>query len=212
MNVHAIRRRLARPGPLWTGGLVAAACLIGGTVGAVDLIDSAGTVDRPAQRIVVDADERLPFPLDPAPMCEVFNNYGGHSKSGQSGGHQGVDIGATEGQEVYAVADGVLEDQLVDYPGSSAGNGWKLRSFHPVHGELQFRYYHLFDFAEGLREGSVVVEGQLIGYVGDTGNATEGGHHLHFEVRIGPQPRYGSSPSVDPVPMLDIPSTCNLYP
>jgi hypothetical protein len=31
-------------------------------------------------------------------------------------------------------------------------------------------------------------------------------------VRIGPQPRYGSSPSVDPVPMLDIPSTCNLYP
>lgn len=211
MHAHAIRRRLGRPGPLWTGGVVALLCLVGGTVGAVGLIDTAGTVAEPAERIVTTG-EGLLFPIDPSPMCEVFNNYGGRSKSGQSGGHQGVDIGATEGQEVYAVADGVLEGQLLDYPGSTAGHGWKLRAFHPIEGELQFRYYHLSDFAEGLSEGSLVVEGQLIGYVGDTGNATEGGHHLHFEVRVGPPPRFGSSPSVDPVPMLDIPSVCNVYP
>ena len=66
-------------------------------------------------------------------------------------------------------------------------------------------------FAEGLEEGSVVRKGQLIGWVGDTGNATPGGWHLHFEVRPGPQLRYGSQPSVDPVPLLAIPTVCNVY-
>lgn len=211
MNAHATPRALRRPRPLWPAALFVGLCLAGGTAGAVDVIDGAGTVETPAERLV-ETRGGLPFPIDPVPMCEVFNNYGGYSKSGQSGGHQGVDIGATEGQEVYAVGDGILEEQLFDYPGSSAGHGWKLRVFDPVEGELQLRYYHLADFAEGLAEGDRVVEGQVIGYVGDTGNATPGGHHLHFEVRVGPTPRFGSSPSTDPVPMLDIPSDCNLYP
>jgi murein DD-endopeptidase MepM/ murein hydrolase activator NlpD len=190
--------------------VVGALFLAGGSAGAVSFIDEAGTVETTAERIVTAGDGWL-FPIDPVPMCEVLDNYGGRSKSGQSGGHQGVDIGATEGQEVYAVGDGVLEEQLLDYSGSSAGHGWKLRVFDPVEGELQFRYYHLADFAEGLEEGDLVLEGQVIGYVGDTGNATPGGHHLHFEIRVGPSPRFGSAPSVDPVPLLDIPSVCNVY-
>ncbi len=184
---------------------------VAGSAGALTSIESAALVGSPAERIVTSG-EGLLFPIDPHPRCEVFNNYGGYSKSGQSGGHQGVDIGATEGQEVYAVDDGILEDQLFDYPGSTAGHGWKLRSFHPVNGEVQYRYYHLSAFAEGLSEGSIVTRGQVIGYVGDTGNATPDGWHLHFEVRPGPAQRYGSAASVDPVPLLDIPTVCNLYP
>ena len=174
------------------------------------VIDRAAEAASPAERILTSGDGLL-FPIEPTPRCEVLNNYGGFSKSGQSGGHQGVDIGAMEGQAVYAVGDGVLEDQLVDYPGSSAGHGWKLRVVAPDGSEAQYRYYHLSGFAEGLAEGSVVREGQLIGWVGDTGNATPGGWHLHFEVRPGPALRYGSQPSVDPVPLLDIPSICNVY-
>lgn len=173
-------------------------------------IRRAAEVVSTAERVVTTGDGLL-FPIEPTPMCEVLNNYGGYSKSGQSGGHQGVDIGAMEGQEVYAVVAGVLEEQLLDAPGSAAGHGWKLRGTDPVLGDVQFRYYHLAGFAEGLEAGSVVTKGQVIGYVGDTGNATPGGWHLHFEVRPGPPLRYGSQPSVDPVPLLDIPRICNVY-
>lgn len=169
------------------------------------VIDQAAEAISPAQRVVTTGDGLL-FPIEPTPMCEVLDNYGGTSKSGQSGGHQGVDIGARVGQEVYAVEDGVLYRQWTD-PDSTAGLGWGLWSVTDV----KYRYFHLDSFAEGLEEGDEVVRGQLIGYVGDTGNATPGGWHLHFEVRPGPHPRYGSAPTVDPVPLLDIPSICNVY-
>jgi murein DD-endopeptidase MepM/ murein hydrolase activator NlpD len=136
----------------------------------------------------------------------VFDNFGGYSKSFGSGGHQGLDIGADLGQEVYAVENGTLYRQFTDLS-SSAGLGWGLWSTTDV----KYRYYHLDGFAEGLAVGDEVVAGQLIGYVGDTGNATPGGWHLHFEVRPGPQPEYGSTVAVDPMPLLDIPSICNVY-
>jgi murein DD-endopeptidase MepM/ murein hydrolase activator NlpD len=205
---HAISARHRRV--RWSAVVVAAVVGVwAGTAGALDAISGAGEVSEPAERIITTG-EGLLFPIEPTPMCEVFNNYGGYSKSGQTGGHQGVDIGAQLGQEVYAVGDGVLEAKLDDLS-SPAGYGWKLRVSNPIDGEVQYRYYHLDRFAEGLEEGDVVAKGQVIGYVGDTGNATPGGWHLHFEVRPGPSPRYGSAPSVDPVPLLDIPTVCNVY-
>ena len=209
---HATGRRTWPP--VLAATLIAACvALIAGPAGALTVIRSAGVVETPAERIVTTGDGLL-FPIDPHPRCEVLNNYGGYSKSGQSGGHQGVDIGAMEGQEVYAVGDGVLEAKLVDDPNrySPAGHGWKLRVAAPDGTEVQYRYYHLAGFADGLEEGSIVTKGQVIGWVGDTGNASPDGWHLHFEVRPGPPLRYGSQPSVDPVPLFDIPTICNVYP
>jgi murein DD-endopeptidase MepM/ murein hydrolase activator NlpD len=180
-----------------------------GTATALGGIEDAGEVSEPAERIITTGDGLL-FPIEPTPLCLVFNNFGGYSGVNGAGGHQGVDIGATPEQEVYAVGDGILEAKLVDLS-SPAGYGWKLRVFDPELGEVQFRYYHLSAFADGLEEGSIVAKGQVIGYVGDTGNATPGGWHLHFEVRPGAPQRYGSPDPVDPVPLLDIPTVCTVY-
>ena len=152
------------------------------------------------------SDGLLLFPVAPFPRCVVANNFGGFSKVNGAGGHQGVDIGADEGTPIYAVEDGILTRQLTD-TSSSAGLGWILLGF----SDTQYRYYHLFDFAEGLEVGDTVVRGQRIGSVGSTGNAHPTGWHLHFEVRPGPQPDDGSAAAVDPVPLMDIPDTCTVF-
>lgn len=174
------------------GGLVVRA-EIGG-------ISQPAEVARSATRVTTSGVGLL-FPIDPLPKCEVFNNFGGYSKTFGSGGHQGVDIGAQIGQAVYAVESGVL---YRDFSGSGSGIGWGLWS----DTDTKYRYFHLDAKADGLAVGDRVTEGQLIGYVGDTGNATAGGWHLHFEVRPGPAP-HGTV--VDPVPLLDIPTTCTVY-
>ena len=69
-----------------------------------------------------------------------------------------------------------------DFSSGASGIGWGLWS----DTDTKYRYFHLDAIADGLAVGDRVVEGQLIGYVGDTGNATSGGWHLHFEVRPGP--------------------------
>lgn len=205
---HAIRARRRRA----VSGVAAVTFLVTASVGsaaALGGISDAGEVESAAERVITTG-EGLLFPIDPSPMCEVFDNFGGYSKANGGGGHQGLDIGATEGQEVYAVADGVLEIQHTDQ-GSSAGLGWRLWVDNPIDGTVQYRYYHLAGFAEGLEVGSEVTRGQVIGYVGDTGNASPGGYHLHFEIRPGEKLRYGSPAPVDPVPLLDIPTICNVY-
>ena len=175
--------------------------MVGGVVRAESMVvDDAAEVTSPAERIVTSG-IGLFFPIAPGPVCEVFNNFGAYSKTFGSGGHQGVDIGASYRQEVYAVADGVLYRQ---FSSSTAGLGWGLHA----DDDTKYRYYHLDGFADGLEVGDRVTTGQLIGYVGDTGNAAPGGWHLHFEVRPGPEPH---RTPVDPVPLLDIPTTCNVY-
>jgi peptidoglycan LD-endopeptidase LytH len=69
-----------------------------------------------------------------------------------------------------------------------------------VKGESGTYYYyaHLAAFADGMHEGKVVDAGDLVGYVGDTGNAKGGAPHLHFEIRPG-----GGAP-VNPYPLLQV--------
>jgi murein DD-endopeptidase MepM/ murein hydrolase activator NlpD len=204
INRHATRSPL-RVTRFARAAVVAAGVLACGSIVRADMpaIHSAATAGTPAQRVFETPDGML-FPIEPTPKCDVLNNFGGTSKLYGSGGHQGVDIGATLGQDVYAVEDGLLTTQFTDLD-SAAGYGWALVGS----SDTQFRYYHLSAFAEGLEPGDTVREGDLIGYVGDTGNATPGGYHLHFEVRPGPAPHRNP---VDPVPLLGIPTVCKLYP
>jgi peptidoglycan LD-endopeptidase LytH len=200
---HATRGVIPRSRFGRAAAVVALSLACGSVVRAdVPVIDAAATAATPAERIVVSGPGTF-FPMNPVPRCDVLNNFGGMSKTFGSGGHQGVDIGATLGQEVYAIEDGVLTRQLTDLS-TAPGNAWIMVG----NSDTQYRYYHLSAFAPGLAVGSTVRIGQLIGYVGDTGNATPGGYHLHFELRPGPTYKT----PVDPVPLLAIPRICTVYP
>lgn len=110
----------------------------------------------------------------------------------RSGGrrHMGVDVIAAHGTSVRAVVDGRLTSRVWDIPGRRSGNAWTLTG---ADGTTYF-YAHLLDFAPGFHTGSWVRAGDIIGFVGATGNATF--PHLHFEVHPG------GGGAVNPYPYL----------
>lgn len=87
--------------------------------------------------------------------------------------HTGVDYAAPKGTPVVAVADGV-----VTFKGWGGGGGNTLKIKHA--GGYMTGYLHLNGFAKGIKQGSHVSQGQLIGYVGSTGTST--GPHLDYRV------------------------------
>ena len=113
--------------------------------------------------------------------------------------HEGVDLIAPAGRYVYAVTDGTLTRRAWDQPGLIAGNAWWLTA---ADGSGTYFFYgHLYDFAQGLKPGSRVKAGQIIGFVGDTGSAATA--HLHFEIHPG-----GGDP-INPYPTMRAMGGCN---
>ncbi len=98
-----------------------------------------------------------------------------HPISGQWKQHTGVDFAAPSGTPIRASADGV-----VDAAGSSGGYGNLVVLKH--WGSYSTAYGHMSKFAPGVRKGVKVKQGDVIGYVGQTGWAT--GPHLHYEFRV----------------------------
>ena len=111
--------------------------------------------------------------------------------------HEAIDIMAPRGTPVYAVDDGTLVKLFTSKPG-----GLTLYHFDPDR-KLAYYYAHLDRYAEGVKEGMKLRRGDLIGYVGVTGNANPDGPHLHFAVfRLGPEKRWWQGEPVNPYPAL----------
>jgi hypothetical protein len=89
--------------------------------------------------------------------------------------HTGIDLAAPSGTPIYAAGDGVIK-----YYKWQSGYGNKVEIQH-VNG-YETGYGHMSRYVDGLGVGSRVRQGQLIGYVGSTGQST--GPHLHFEIKI----------------------------
>lgn len=102
--------------------------------------------------------------------------------------HRGIDIFAPRGTEIVAVADG-----LVTFIGEQPKGGRCL--WLTTEQGLAFYYAHLERWAPGLYEGMEVRKGEVLGYVGNTGNAIATPPHLHFSVVDGDE-------SVNPFPLL----------
>ena len=94
--------------------------------------------------------------------------------------HKGVDYAAPSGTRVKSTGDGFIE-----YAGRQAGYGNLVVIRH--HGSLSTHYAHLSGFAQGIHRGARVSQGDVVGYVGQTGWAT--GPHLHYEFRVGNEHR-----------------------
>lgn len=118
-----------------------------------------------------------------------YSDSWGHPRAGGRK-HVGTDIFTVGGEYVYAVADGTLTSRKWAQPGNISGNAWRLTA----EDGTAFFYAHLTDFAPEVRVGSRVRAGQIIGWVGATGNTAV--DHLHFEIRPG-----GGSP-INPYPIL----------
>jgi hypothetical protein len=123
--------------------------------------------------------------------CWFTDTWGAPRSGGRK--HEGVDIIAAANKFVYAVADGTLTRKYVDTPGALAGNGWRLTAPNGTY----FFYAHFSAFAPNLAVGSTVKAGQVIGFIGQTGNA--GTPHLHFEIHPGGGAAVNPTPAVKAV-------------
>lgn len=121
-----------------------------------------------------------------------YDNFGACRGSGCSRSHEGNDIMAAKGTPVVAVGDGVVRwitplNDDSDYPsvyiGIDHGNGWFTRYIHLNNDSPGTDDGQVYGIAEGIEYGSEVTTGQLIGWVGDSGNAEHTDPHLHFELR-----------------------------
>lgn len=111
--------------------------------------------------------------------------------------HDAIDIPAPAGTPVVAAADGDIIKLF-----QSERGGITIYQLSPDK-KLVFYYAHLQRYADGLVAGKFVRQGEVIGYVGDTGNAGAGNFHLHFSIAVIADPkRYWEGANINPYPLL----------
>lgn len=110
--------------------------------------------------------------------------------------HEAIDILAPRGTLVVAVDDGVIKKLF-----TSAQGGLTVYQFD--RDEAYCHYYaHLDRYADGLKEGQAVKKGDLIGYVGTSGNAPPNTPHLHFTIfKLGTEKQWWKGTAVNPFPL-----------
>jgi len=111
--------------------------------------------------------------------------------------HEAIDILAQRNTPILAAADGTVDKLFTSKQG-----GLTIYERDPS-GLYELYYAHLESYAPGLDEGDAVRQGQVIGYVGTSGNAPKDVPHLHFTIfRLGAQRKWWEGDAVNPFPLL----------
>ncbi|HYE56915.1 MAG TPA: M23 family metallopeptidase, partial [Rhodothermales bacterium] len=134
----------------------------------------------------------LVMPVDGFSPSRLRDSYTAARSGGRT--HHAIDIGAPTGTRLFAVADGRVLRM------TNGGLGGIALTIQSDDGLLLYYYAHLSRYAEGLSEGQRVQAGDLVGYVGTTGNATV--PHLHFAVWYAGRNGYRTGDPVNPYPLL----------
>lgn len=138
---------------------------------------------------------RLTIPVSgigPGQLQQTFTDRRGDSRT-----HHAIDILAPRNTPVVAVEDGTIARLFI----SKAG-GITLYQYDPDR-KYVYYYAHLERYADGLKEGGAITRGQLLGYVGTSGNAPPNTPHLHFAIYATSDPkRWWEGTPLDPFLVL----------
>lgn len=181
---------MTRVGWVVLAGIVLAAALFASMV----RFGSLPVTPSPVPKAVENA-ASLQVPVAGVTREALTDTWGQARSEGRQ--HHGTDIMAAGGTPVLAAAAGTVEKLFQSRLGGttlyerSADRRWT------------FYYAHLAGYAPGLHEGQAVLPGQLLGFVGDTGDAGPGNYHLHFGLtRTAPDQRWWEGEDVNPFPYL----------
>ena len=161
-------------------------------------VTAAATSARPA--VPVRATSRalrasLLIPVAGFPADKLKSDFTDPRSGGRS--HGAIDILAPRGTPVIAATDGKIRKLF-----NSKAGGLTIYQY-DVAEELCYYYAHLDRYADGVSEGMTVRAGDVIGYVGITGNAPPTAPHLHFAVtRLPPTKEWWKGEAIDPYPLL----------
>lgn len=141
------------------------------------------------------AARHLTIPVKGIPAGTLVRSYHDARTGGRE--HEALDILAPRNTPVVAVEDGTIAKLFL----SKAG-GNTIYQFDPAR-EYAYYYAHLERYADGLREGQPVRRGEIIGYVGTSGNAPKNTPHLHFAVfRLTADKHWWQGTPIDPYDIL----------
>jgi len=133
-------------------------------------------------------------PVDSLKRSELYDSFN-EMRHGHR--HEAIDIMRPRGTPVRAVTDGVIRKLFFSVPG-----GVTIYEFDRT-ATYCFYYAHLDHYAVGLREGMTVSRGEVIGYVGTSGDAAPSAPQLHFAIYLlGPDKRWWKGEAIDPYPIL----------
>lgn len=125
-------------------------------------------------------------------LKDTFTDVRGAGRS-----HDAIDILAPKGTQVLAVADGKLVKLFNSKPG-----GLTIYQFDTSE-KFSYYYAHLDRYAADLQEGMTLKRGDLVGYVGTSGNADPSTPHLHFATfELGPEKQWWKGRPINPYPLL----------
>jgi peptidoglycan LD-endopeptidase LytH len=150
---------------------------------------------RPAETPEMIKSDALTIPvagIRPGQLRDTFNEARSDGRT-----HNALDIMASCGTPTVAATTGKIIKLF-----QSARGGITIYQL-GADNRTVYYYAHLARYADGLTEGRLAQQGEVIGYVGDTGNVAPGGCHLHFAVWIVTDPkRYWDGENINPYPLL----------
>ena len=137
----------------------------------------------------------LPVPVQGVRARQIADTFG--APRGRDRTHQGVDIFAKRGTPITSATRGIVVS--VRDGGLGGKQVWVLGP-----GRERHYYAHLDHYGDGLHEGQAVAQGQVLGAVGSTGDASPDAPHLHFEImKTTPDAKwYQQATDIDPYPVL----------
>jgi murein DD-endopeptidase MepM/ murein hydrolase activator NlpD len=138
----------------------------------------------------------LTLPIEGAKPHDIEDTFNQARAGGKR--HEATDILAPRNTPVHAIGDGVIRKLFLSKPG-----GLTIYEFDPD--EIYCYYYaHLEHYADGIKEGMPVTRGEIIGFVGTSGDAPKDTPHLHFAItRLGPDKHWWQGEYINPYPILE---------